>query len=96
MPPIKKLGDIKASKEEYIAGEGDSDEVPYEIGELDGEPMVLHLMTDRVEDTEERESIEKYEAIPFFARTPDSVAPCSFKRPVSYKYNWFPVPFNSR
>eukprot|EP00826_Nyctotherus_ovalis_P057187 TRINITY_DN7811_c0_g1_i3.p2 TRINITY_DN7811_c0_g1~~TRINITY_DN7811_c0_g1_i3.p2 ORF type:complete len:160 (+),score=27.20 TRINITY_DN7811_c0_g1_i3:26-505(+) len=96
VPPIKKLNDIKVHEGEYMKGEPGSDEVPYELGELDGEPMVVHLMTDKPEETKERESIDKYEAIPFFARTPKDVAPCSFKRPLSYRYNWFPVSFKLR
>jgi len=91
LPPLKKLNEIVIDDGLDYMYESDPNAVPYEVGELDGEPTAMQLLVDTPEDTKERENIQNYDTIPYFTAKPNSIVPSSYKRPLAYEYTWYPV-----
>ena len=86
--PAKKIRDIPVPDQDPKV---DPNTVPLAIGE-DGEgPLTLKLMLLTPEEREEKAKIEQEEKIPFFARKPKDFPLHSYKKVLTYKYNWYPV-----
>jgi len=91
LPPLKKLNEVMIDDGLDYMYESDPNAVPYEVGELDGEPTAMQLLVDTPEDTKEREHIENYDTTPYFTAKPNSIVSSSYKRPLAYEYTWYPV-----
>ncbi len=69
----------------------DPDSIPEVVGEDGYIPTMTQIFLEDAEDREDRFRVDEEEKIPFFARQPKDFPLYNDHRPLTHKYNWYPV-----